>query len=107
MENKIYDKHIFICNNERKNNERRSCGEQHGLELVAAFKKQLNDKKLPLQIRAQKCGCLGICDFGPTIAIYPEGTFYVNVQLDDVSEIIEQHIIQNKPVERLLLKKNG
>jgi (2Fe-2S) ferredoxin len=107
MENKIYDKHIFVCNNERKNNERRSCGDQHGLELVAAFKKQLNDKKLPINIRSQKCGCLGICDFGPTIAIYPEGTFYVNVQLDDVSEIIEQHIIQNKTVERLLLKKNG
>ena len=107
MENKIYDKHIFVCNNERKNNERRSCGEQHGLELIAAFKKQLNDKKLNLNIRSQKCGCLGICDFGPTIAIYPEGTFYVNVQLDDVPEIIEQHIIQNKPVERLLLKKNG
>jgi (2Fe-2S) ferredoxin len=107
MENKVYDKHIFVCNNERKNNERRSCGEQHGLELVAAFKKQLNDKKLSLQIRAQKCGCLGICDFGPTVAIYPEGTFYVNVQLNDVAEIIEQHIEQNKPVERLLLKKNG
>ena len=107
MENKVYDRHIFVCNNERKNNERRSCGEQHGLELVAAFKKQLNDKKLAINIRAQKCGCLGICDFGPTIAIYPEGTFYVNVQLEDVPEIIEQHIIQNKPVERLLLKKNG
>ena len=107
MENKVYDKHVFVCNNERKNNERRSCGEQHGLELVAAFKKQLNYKKLPLQIRAQKCGCLGICDFGPTVAIYPEGTFYVNVQLNDVAEIIEQHIEQNKPVERLLLKKNG
>ena len=107
MENKVYDRHIFVCNNERKNNERRSCGEQYGLELVAAFKKQLNDKKLAINIRAQKCGCLGICDFGPTIAIYPEGTFYVNVQLEDVSEIIEQHIIQNKPVERLLLKKNG
>lgn len=105
MENsKVYDKHLFICINERKEGEKRSCGEQHGLELVAAFKKQINDKKLPLHIRAQRAGCLDICHFGPTVAVYPEGIFYVGVEVSDVEEIVESHIVNNIPVERLLLQ---
>lgn len=107
MENKVYDIHVFVCNNERKGTEAKSCGEQHGLDLVAAFKKQINDKKLLLRIRAQKAGCLGICNYGPTVAIYPEGVFYVGVELSDVEEIIESHIVNKIPVERLLLKKNN
>lgn len=107
MHTKIYDIHLFVCTNERKAAERRSCGEQHGMELVAAFKKQINDKKLAIEIRAQRAGCLGICDFGPTIAIYPEGVFYVGVELKDVEEIVESHIINHIPVKRLLLKKKN
>lgn len=101
----VYDKHIFICTNERKGEERQSCGEGHGLKLVAEFKKQIKDMNSALQIRANKSGCLGICDFGPTVAVYPEGIFYVGVQLEDVREIMESHIQNNKPVERLLLRK--
>lgn len=104
MENKVFDKHIFVCTNERVGGERRSCGDQHGLNLVAALKKQIKDKNLPQNIRAQKSGCLGICDFGPTVAVYPEGIFYVNVHVSDVEEIVESHIVNNTPVDRLLLK---
>lgn len=99
----VYHKHIFICTNQR-DSPRLSCGEQHGLELTAAFKKSLKDKNLTIRVRAQKAGCLDICNFGPTVAVYPEGIFYVNVQLNDVEEIVQSHIIDNKPVERLLLK---
>lgn len=101
----VYDVHIFVCTNQRSGNERLSCGEAHGLDLVAEFKKQLKDLKVNLKTRANKSGCLGICDFGPTVAIYPEGIFYVGVEKADVKEIIESHILGNKPVERLLLKK--
>ena len=102
----IYDKHIFICANQRAPEApRKSCGEAHGLEIVDAFKKKLNALNLPIKIRAQRAGCLDICDFGQTVAIYPEGVFYVGVELIDVDEIINEHIINNKPVERLLLKK--
>ena len=105
MSHLIFEKHIFICNNQRTNSEKRSCGEQHGLDLTAAFKKSIKDKNLATPIRAQRAGCLGICDFGPTVAIYPEGIFYVNVQVSDVEEIVQSHIIENKIVERLRLKK--
>ncbi len=100
----VYDVHIFVCTNQRSGGERLSCGETHGLELVAEFKKQLKDLKVNLKTRANKSGCLGICDFGPTIAIYPEGTFYVGVKKEDVKEIVDSHFLHNKKVERLLLK---
>jgi (2Fe-2S) ferredoxin len=101
----VYDIHIFVCCNQRTGSERLSCGETHGLELVAEFKKQLKDLKINLKTRANKSGCLGICDFGPTVAFYPDGTFYVGVKKEDVKEIIESHIVNKKPLERLLLKK--
>jgi (2Fe-2S) ferredoxin len=101
----IFDIHIFVCTNERTGAERLSCGEAHGLALVAEFKKQINDANIGLKIRAQRAGCLGICDFGPTVAIYPEGTFYVGVKKEDVTEIIQSHILKKQKVERLLLKK--
>ena len=101
----VFDIHIFVCTNQRSGNERLCCGEVHGLGLVAEFKKQLKDLNVNLKTRANKSGCLGICDFGPTVAIYPEGTFYVGVKKDDVKEIIESHIINKKPLERLLLKQ--
>ena len=103
MSKPVFEKHIFVCTNQRNAGEKRSCGEQHGLELTDAFKKAIKDKKLQMPIRAQRAGCLGICNFGPTVAIYPEGTFYVNVQLSDVEEIVHKHVIENKIVERLLL----
>lgn len=101
----IFDKHIFICTNERTGSERLSCGEKHGLDLVATFKKQINDEQLNIEIRAQRAGCLGICDFGPTVAVYPEGIFYVGVTSSDVSEIVQSHIKGNVVVERLRFKK--
>jgi (2Fe-2S) ferredoxin len=101
----IYDKHIFICVNQRAEGApRKSCGEAHGMEIVEAFKKKLKEKNLPIKLRAQKSGCLDICDFGQTLVIYPEGVFYVGVSLNDVDEIIEEHIVNNRVVERLKLE---
>lgn len=101
----VYELHIFVCTNERKSSEKLSCGETHGLELVAEFKKQLKDADVKIKTRANRSGCLGICDFGPTVAIYPEGTFYVNVKKEDVKDIVESHLVKKQVLERLLLKK--
>ena len=101
----VFDIHIFVCTNQRTGTDRLSCGEAHGLDLVTEFKKQTKDLKTDLKIRAQRAGCLGICDFGPTVVIYPEGIFYVNVKKEDVTEIIQSLIVNKKLVERLVLKK--
>lgn len=100
-----FDIHIFVCTNQRTGTDRLSCGEAHGMDLVTEFKKQTKELKTDLKIRAQRAGCLGICDFGPTVAVYPEGIFYVGVKKEDVTEIIQSHIINKKLVERLLLKR--
>jgi (2Fe-2S) ferredoxin len=101
----VFEKHIFICVNQREPGAaRRSCGEAHGLEIVDAFKKRLKELNLPIKLRAQKAGCLDICDFGQTVVIYPEGIFYVGVEQGDVEEIIQEHLIHNRPVQRLILE---
>lgn len=101
----VYDKHIFICVNQRAAGAaRKSCGEAHGMEIVDAFKKKLKERELPIKLRAQKAGCLDICDYGQTLVVYPEGVFYVGVTLNDVDEIIDEHIINNRVVERLRLE---
>ena len=75
------------------------------MEIVEAFKKKLKDRNLPIKVRAQRAGCLDICDFGQTIVVYPEGVFYVGVEVNDVDEIIEEHIVNDRLVKRLVLDK--
>jgi (2Fe-2S) ferredoxin len=98
-----YDKHVFICTNQRAPGEKQSCGEQHGLSLVKEFKKLIKDKGLHVNIRAQKAGCLDVCELGPALVVYPEGIFYGSVSLADVGEIVDEHLVNNRPVERLRL----
>lgn len=102
----LYKKHVFICTNQRPEGARVSCGESHGLALVAAFKKLIKDKNLNTEIRAQRTGCLEACEAGPSIVIYPEGVFYSNVQLTDVEEIVSEHLENDRVVERLVMDFN-
>ncbi|MDX2190086.1 MAG: (2Fe-2S) ferredoxin domain-containing protein [Bacteroidota bacterium] len=98
-----FKKHIFICTNQRVDG-KKSCGEAHGMALVNEFKLLINRDKLNVDVRAQRAGCIDVCDFGPSLVVYPEGIFYGNVQINDVNEIYESHIKNNLPVERLKLK---
>ena len=98
-----FKKHIFICTNDRDNG-KKSCGSLKGMALVEEFKKLLIRDRLQVEIRAQRAGCLDVCDFGPALVVYPEGVFYGNVNTtSDVEEIYESHIKHNIPVERLRL----
>lgn len=73
------------------------------MELVKTFKKALKEKGLKGTIRAQRAGCLDACDFGPSVVVYPEGIYYGGVKPEDVNEIVEEHLISNRPVERLII----
>lgn len=97
-----YRKHVFICTNQ-KEAPKKSCGEAHGMVLVDAFKAALKTRNLHIELRAQRTGCLDMCAFGPSLVVYPEGIFYGNVQLTDVDEIVESHLVNDVPVERLRL----
>ena len=101
-----YKRHLFICTNDREDASIKTCGSSQGLLLVQAFKKHLKDLGLSIEIRAQKAGCLDVCASGPALVVYPEAVFYGNVQLTDVAEIIESHLVNGLPVERLRLRFN-
>lgn len=102
-----YQKHIFVCINQRDENAVRcSCGEENGTEIVARFKELIQSQKLKMKVRAQRASCFDICEQGPIMVIYPEGVFYGKVTPNDVEEIFTQHILNNQPVERLRLKFN-
>ncbi|GBD87325.1 ferredoxin, 2Fe-2S [bacterium BMS3Abin03] len=102
---KRFDKHIFICENVRPTGHPRGCCSEKGSkELRQLFKNRLKLKGFSSTVRANAAGCLDACEFGITVVIYPEGIWYGNVRESDVDEIIESHIQNNKPVERLMIK---
>jgi len=76
-----YDKHIFICKNDRgENSTRQSCGSIGGLDIRKEFVSLINAAGLKGKIRANKSGCLDLCEQGPAIVIYPQGLWYLNVE---------------------------
>ena len=96
-----FKKHIFICMNQREAGHPRGCCDPSGQgELQRLFKTKLSQRGVKL-VRANKSGCLDQCELGPTVAVYPEGIFYGGVRAEDVDEIVESHILNDIPVERL------
>ena len=99
---KRFEKHIFICENRRpEGHPRGCCAEKNSPDIKELLKKRIKELGLNTSVRANTAGCLDACEHGVTIVIYPEQIWYGKVTVDDVEEIIQQHIINNSPVERL------
>jgi len=102
---KRFEKHIFICENKRPDGHPKGCcAEKGSLEVRELFKKRLKELGLNSSVRANAAGCLDACEFGITVLVYPEQIWYGGVTPNDVEEIIQSHIINNNPVERLKIK---
>jgi (2Fe-2S) ferredoxin len=100
-----FEKHIFVCINERAPGAaRQCCGDETGTAIAKRFKELIQENKLRMKVRAQRSSCFDICEHGPVAVVYPEGIFYKGISVADVDEIFEQHILNNKPVERLQLR---
>ena len=69
--------------------------------LVKLFKEELKHAGLSKEVRAQRSGCLDVCEFGPAIVVYPEGVWYGGVRPEDIREIVDSHIAKGQPVEKL------
>ena len=100
-----FQKHIFICGNQRPpDHPRGSCDPTGEGVLQKVFKKKLADHGIRGDVvRANRAGCLEQCEHGPNVVVYPDAVWYGFVTEADVDEIIESHIIEGKPVERLML----
>jgi (2Fe-2S) ferredoxin len=97
-----FEKHIFICTNQRPGDHPRGCCDPQGQSALQwRFKQKLHALGLRGRVRANRSGCLDQCEHGPNMVVYPEAVWYGGVTLEDVDEIIESHILGNRPVERL------
>ena len=99
-----FQRHLFICVNERSPDDPRGCCLAKGsAEVAEAFKKRLHERGLKRIVRANKAGCLDQCANGVTVVVYPEGVWYGHVTLADVDEIIDEHVLGGRVVTRLLI----
>ncbi|HMT92150.1 NAD(P)H-dependent oxidoreductase subunit E [uncultured Thiothrix sp.] len=99
-----YKHHVFFCTNQRSNGDT-SCQDFHAAEMRDYAKQRCKELGLhkDQQVRINSAGCLNRCELGPVVVIYPEATWYTWVDKTDIDEIIESHLVNGKPVERLLL----
>lgn len=99
-----FDRHVFVCTNRRPDGHPKGCCATKGAEEVrAAFKEELDKRGLKGRMRANAAGCLDTCAFGVSVVVYPEGAWYGGVKVEDVPTIVEEHLVQGRPVERLLM----
>jgi len=99
-------RHVFVCVNERPaDNPKGCCKSKGGNEVRDALKAELNKRGLAKLIRANNAGCLDQCEAGVAIVVYPEQVWYGGVKVEDIPELVEQHLLNGHPVERLMLPK--
>ncbi|MGZ0017955.1 (2Fe-2S) ferredoxin domain-containing protein [Nitrosomonas sp. wSCUT-2] len=97
-----YQYHVFFCTNQREGGAK-CCNNFCAQELRDYAKQRIKSLKLDgkRKIRINNAGCLDRCDEGPVIVIYPEEIWYTYIDKDDIDEIIDEHLIKGKIVERL------
>lgn len=102
-----HTKHLFFCINQRKPG-KKCCLDAGADDMRDYAKSRLKALKIPLGpggVRVNKSGCLGRCNEGPVLVIYPEGVWYTYETRADIDEILEKHVIGGEIVARLLLPK--
>jgi (2Fe-2S) ferredoxin len=101
--------HVFVCTG-------KSCSAVDSAEVKAAFEQELKSREM--QFGAEKkgrnpkgsvvlteCGSVGFCAIGAAVMVYPDGVWYAQVRASDVAEIVEEHLVNGRLVERLALLK--
>ena len=91
----FYRSHVLVCAGT-------GCTSSDSQLVRRELLKQLAERGLDKEIKVVETGCFGFCNLGPIIVVYPEGTFYCQVKAQDVDEIVEEHFIKGRPVQRLL-----
>lgn len=102
MTEPYYRYHLFFCTNQRKDGSP-CCQDYDALAMRGYAKRRTKELGIagPSGTRVNTAGCLDRCDEGPVCVVYPEGVWYTWVDQEDVDEIIEEHLIQGRVVERL------
>lgn len=98
-----YRCHLFFCCNRREGGDRPCCAAAGADQVRDHAKARLRELGLlgAGEVRVNKAGCLDRCEEGPVLVIYPEGVWYTYVDAEDVDEIIDEHVLGGRIVERL------
>ena len=97
-----FNHHVFFCCNQR--DESRACCNNHGAQELRDYaQKRVKELGLagPGKVRINQAGCLDRCEEGPVIVVYPEAVWYTYVDREDIDEIVEEHLVHGRVVERL------
>jgi (2Fe-2S) ferredoxin len=95
-------KRVFVCTQNRPvNHPRGACSHKGASDVLEAFWQQLQQRNAYDKVAITYSGCLGPCDQGANVLVYPEGVLYGNVRKEDVNEIFERHLLGDEPVARL------
>ena len=94
----MYRSHVLVCGGT-------GCTSSHSAELIEALNANIKEKGLEEEIQVVRTGCFGLCALGPIMIVYPEGCFYSEVKVDDIPEIVEEHLLKGRIVKRLLYQE--
>jgi (2Fe-2S) ferredoxin len=98
------ERHVLVCLNSRPpGNPKGSCGEKGSADLFARLKAMVKERGLGGRVIVNSTSCLKHCSRGITVAVYPENVWYSGVTQDDLPEIVEAHLEQGRPLERLFM----
>ena len=91
----LYRAHVLVCGGT-------GCTSSGSHQLIERFEQQLKEKGLEKEVKVVRTGCFGLCEAGPVVIIYPEGTFYSRVKVEDVDEIVSEHLLKGRKVQHLV-----
>ena len=91
----IYRAHVLVCAGT-------GCTSSNSMKIMDELELKLKENKLENEVQIVKTGCFGLCAEGPILVVYPEGAMYTMVQVSDVKEIVEEHLLKGRVVKRLL-----
>ena len=94
----MYRSHVLVCGGT-------GCTSSHSAEIIERLEQELKAKGLENEVKVIKTGCFGLCALGPVMIVYPEGCFYSEVKVEDVPEIVEEHLLKGRMVKRLLYEE--
>ncbi len=92
--------HVLVCGGT-------GCTSSGSPKIQDAFNQEIEKNGLTEEVKVVQTGCFGLCALGPVVIIYPDGTFYSNVTVDDVAEIVSEHLLKGRVVERLVYNDTG
>jgi NADH:ubiquinone oxidoreductase subunit F (NADH-binding)/(2Fe-2S) ferredoxin/NAD-dependent dihydropyrimidine dehydrogenase PreA subunit len=93
----VYHSQVLVCGG-------KGCISPDSVDLYRSLKSEIRKHKLNHEIEVLKAECLGLCELGPVVIVYPEGIVYNKVKGEDIVELVESHFIRNKVLERLEYK---